>query len=52
MLLILVYIELFYKFVLLYDVGKVGIFDLVLFKLGKLIDEEFIVMKEYLCIGV
>lgn len=33
-------IEYIYLFVLLYDIGKIGIFDVILLKKGKLIDEE------------
>lgn len=38
--------------VLMYDIGKIGIVDSIMLKLGKLIDEEFVIMKKYFEIGV
>lgn len=44
-------IDIYFKVVLLYDIGKVGIFDNILFKLGKLILDEFIIMCNYVLLG-
>lgn len=35
------------KVVLLYDIGKVGILDYILYKLGLFLIEEFEIMKRY-----
>jgi putative two-component system response regulator len=44
-------IELIYKSAPLHDIGKVGIPDQILFKPGKLSEEEFETMKEHVRIG-
>lgn len=45
-------VEILFYVVFMYDIGKIGIVDSIMFKSGKLIDEEFVEMKKYLEIGV
>ena len=41
-------IEKYYNIALLHDIGKIGVPDSILQKPGKLTDEEFSVMKNYI----
>jgi len=46
------FVEYVYLFAPLHDVGKVGIPDIVLLKPGKLTDDEWVVMRQHVSIGV